>query len=334
MDCRYKKEWTEQLYNGNKNILYIDIPFCQKICEFCIFNSAVVKSEDVIQKYVDEVLIPGLEECSATLGDVVPEEVFFGGGTPSLLTIEQLEEICKRVPHFQKIKVKAFEAHPESMSIDKLRRLIHLGFNYFTFGVQTLDLDILKKINRASCDIDKLKQIVSMIKTAGGIVSLDLIAYLREWDINEITYTISDLNIITKEIKPDIVVIHSNYKKYKPTLPELKAVNDAVRNVVQYTEYYVRDESVFDSVTNLIMLGAYSYNIYRGNFNIIKRLKNYNCSGPGQLDSTQNVYAVGGIKERKIYSYIGGYKQWYQFFDPKTKEMCMEEVPFNTYFQP
>lgn len=334
MDNFNKKEWAEQLHNGNKNIIYIDIPFCEKICEFCIFNSVVTKDEETIQNYVDEVLIPGLEECSAIFCDVVPEEVFFGGGTPSLLTIDQVEGICKKIPNFNKIKVKAFESHPESMSIDKLKRLIQLGFNYFTFGVQTLDESVLKIINRVSCDIDKLKHIVSIIQTAGGIVSLDLIAYLREWDVNDITYTISDLSIITKKIKPDIVVIHSNYKKYRPTLPELKAVNGAVHSIIQHTEYYVRDESLFDSSSNLIMLGAYSYNIYRGNFDKIKQLKCYNCSGPGQLDSTQNVYAIGGIKERKIYSYIGGQKQWYQFFDNNAKEMYMKEVEYNTFIQP
>lgn len=334
MNYVYQKEWTKNLNNGNKNIIYIDIPFCKKICQFCIFNSVVCKSSGEISTYVEEILIPELEKSKKIFGNIIPEEVFFGGGTPSLLSIKQLEKIFENIPNFERIKVKAFEAHPESMSIEKVEYLIKKGFNYYTLGIQTLDPFVLKKINRVSVDIDKLKRIVKKIQNANGIVSLDLIAFLRKWDESDISYTISDLNILTNEIKPDIIVIHSNYKKYHPDLCVLKAVNDAVYTSIQHSEYYVKDKTIFKPETDLLQLGAYAYNIYRGDFEKIAKLKNYNCSGPGQLDPAQNVYAVGGIERRKIYSYIGGYKQWYQYFDDKNKTMCIEEVPYNTFLDP
>ena len=327
----YLNQWHSYLDKKN-NIVYIDIPFCASICSFCIFNPTYYKTPQQLELYINQAVLSDLKICTQIFKDYIPSEIFFGGGTPSLLSKEQILKICSHIPHFKEIKVKAFEAHPNSMSLEKLDLLLNLGFNYFTFGIQTFDEQILKLINRKSVDISKLKQIVQKIKSHNAIVSIDLIAYLKEWDNNEIKYTINDLKILTQFIKPNIIVIHSNYKKYKPTLKELKTINYAVLHTIMTSEYYTKNIDIFNEHTDLIEYGPYSYNIYSGSFDQIKMLKNYDCSGPGNLNNNQNVFAIGGIPTRKIYSYIGGHKQWYQYYDNGVK--YIEETPYNTFIEP
>ena len=146
--------------------IYIHIPFCEKKCAYCDFVSFDNKASE-IDKYVDAL-------CNEikSAGIKVAETVFIGGGTPSLLTNDQLSEIFKNLPEADEITI---EANPNSITIEKLQHWRTLGINRISIGVQSFDDTVLRTLGR----IHTSEQAVSAVKLAYKCgfrnISIDLI---------------------------------------------------------------------------------------------------------------------------------------------------------------
>jgi len=111
--------------------LYLHIPFCRHRCAYCDFNT-FAGQEDSIPAYVDAL-------CSELrfIGNNAPEKltlytVFFGGGTPSLLSPRQFESILKTISdRFDLLDLETtIEANPGTVSLSDLRDLRSLGINH------------------------------------------------------------------------------------------------------------------------------------------------------------------------------------------------------------
>jgi len=131
--------------------IYLHVPFCVKKCYFCSFNTAPM-GDDAMRAYlralhreIDLVGAVGWARQPAV------ETIFFGGGTPSLLTGDALAEILERLRQTFVVDPDAeitVESNPESLDAEKLARYRHAGVNRISLGVQTLDDDILPAIGR------------------------------------------------------------------------------------------------------------------------------------------------------------------------------------------
>lgn len=129
--------------------LYLHIPFCRKACYYCDFHfSTVLKTEDQFVKALT---------CEAEIrkdyltGNSI-NTIYFGGGTPSILKSGNLENIFNSIFKNYKIHSHAeitMEANPENLNKAKLKRLISLGINRLSIGMQSLNDGILKMINRS-----------------------------------------------------------------------------------------------------------------------------------------------------------------------------------------
>ncbi|MDR2836638.1 MAG: radical SAM family heme chaperone HemW [Bacteroidales bacterium] len=128
--------------------LYFHIPFCKKKCYYCDFYSS--NNISLVNEFIvcleKEILLK-----KNFLSDKIISTIYFGGGTPSLLTINQLEKILNFT--FKNFKFSAFveisiEVNPENASLDYLKELNNLKFNRISIGVQSLDDNILKFLNR------------------------------------------------------------------------------------------------------------------------------------------------------------------------------------------
>ena len=121
--------------------LYIHIPFCSAICNYCNFNRGLY--DDALKtRYVDALRAEILRESQGAAADTI----FFGGGTPSLLTGDALAEILERLRQTFVVDPDAeitVESNPESLDAEKLARYRHAGVNRISLGVQTLEDDIL-----------------------------------------------------------------------------------------------------------------------------------------------------------------------------------------------
>src|SRR5665647_1007512 len=128
--------------------LYIHIPFCNEKCHYCDFYSG--NQLYLIEEYVDAVV----QEIALREGYLVDKEIntiYFGGGTPSLLTPNQILKIIEAIKSRFVVKSDAeitLECNPENISSNYMIQLESVEINRISLGVQFLDDLILKKFNR------------------------------------------------------------------------------------------------------------------------------------------------------------------------------------------
>jgi len=165
--------------------LYVHIPFCERKCAYCDFYSLenMTLKERFLRALETEIaLAPGGDGPSATL--------YFGGGTPSLLTPGELERIMRALARRFPLESGAevtLEANPGTVSEEKLRAFRELGVNRLSIGVQSLAEEDLRFLGRIH-DAREAAASVAMARRAGfGNVSIDLIYSLpgqtiASWD--------------------------------------------------------------------------------------------------------------------------------------------------------
>lgn len=129
--------------------IYIHIPFCMAKCAYCDFLSFPGKT-DYFDKYV-KALCGEIKSCAKELSDYNAATIFFGGGTPTVLSAEALNKILSAVRtnyNVDKNSEITVEANPETVDLGKLSALRQGGFNRISFGVQAWQNRLLKKIGR------------------------------------------------------------------------------------------------------------------------------------------------------------------------------------------
>src|SRR5687768_12495803 len=156
---------------------YIHIPFCRSRCSYCDFATGIYQTESAsayVRAVIDE--ISRSKNAGAHL-----DTVHFGGGTPSLLTPAQLDQILS-VLHRQFIIASdseiTVEINPGTVDRDQLRSLRDLGVNRPSFGAQTFDDAELAKLGRSQSSADTLKTFDELRAAGFENVSFDLIAGL------------------------------------------------------------------------------------------------------------------------------------------------------------
>jgi oxygen-independent coproporphyrinogen III oxidase len=162
--------------------LYFHIPFCTHRCAYCDFNT-YAGQEDSIPAYVEalqkEIQLVG----RSTLKNLQVHTIFFGGGTPSLLTAKQLEFILKSIHSSFTLAPDleiSLEANPGTCSVEFLYDIRVLGFNRISFGVQSAnpsELHLLERIH----DYGDVVNAVKWSRQAGfKNLNIDLIYGLPE----------------------------------------------------------------------------------------------------------------------------------------------------------
>lgn len=133
----------------NRLSLYLHIPFCVKKCHYCDFLSAPCK-EETRQEYV-EALCTEIVQRAKLYKEKKVDTIFFGGGTPSLLSAEQMEIIMKTVRlEFQVLPEAeiSMEVNPGTVSLEKLKAYKECGINRLSIGLQSANNEELKVLGR------------------------------------------------------------------------------------------------------------------------------------------------------------------------------------------
>jgi len=125
--------------------LYIHVPFCAHKCEYCAFFSETPNGE-LVNRYVAALI----RELELVAPELQPETVFFGGGTPSILTLRQWEQVGEAMRGLNLLGAAEWtvECNPATVSADKARLLRDLGVNRISMGVQSLDERLLDRLGR------------------------------------------------------------------------------------------------------------------------------------------------------------------------------------------
>ncbi|WP_418508550.1 radical SAM family heme chaperone HemW [Corallibacter sp.] len=129
--------------------IYIHIPFCKQACHYCDFHfsTSLKKKETLIQALITE-----LELRKKAYDDVIVSTIYFGGGTPSLLSDEEIQAIIKAV--YKNFEVAenpeiTLEANPDDLTDAKIKELAASPINRLSIGIQSFFEDDLKAMNRA-----------------------------------------------------------------------------------------------------------------------------------------------------------------------------------------
>ena len=150
--------------------LYIHIPFCEKICDYCDFTKL---------QYFRKFAIPYLEALEKELKSYSIKDlktIYVGGGTPTALEDDLFLQLLKIIePYSKGIQEYTFEANPESLTISKIRMLKDYGVNRISLGVQTTNDKILKMVNRHH-SFKQVKTAIKNLKEVGiNNINVDLI---------------------------------------------------------------------------------------------------------------------------------------------------------------
>lgn len=153
--------------------IYIHVPFCGKKCSYCDFYS-VAYSKAAAEDYADAVL-RNIQHYSDKERRV--DTVYFGGGTPSLLTTEQISTILSEISRCFSLDCDAevtLEANPNTITPQKLSDLRCAGINRLSLGVQSLENEELKFLGRTSSAERAVKAVMDANAAGFDNISCDL----------------------------------------------------------------------------------------------------------------------------------------------------------------
>ena len=177
--------------------LYVHIPFCKQKCMYCDFP-AYQNLQDYYETYVyalvQEIDLWVSEHPESKERSI--DTIYFGGGTPTELSIQQLQMIIDKIKSTFTIDENChmtIESNPGEVDLQYLTKLVKLGFNRISFGVQTFDNKALTMLHR-SHDGEKAIQAVYDAKEAGFTdINIDLIYGLPRQTLEDIQH---NLNIV------------------------------------------------------------------------------------------------------------------------------------------
>ena len=153
--------------------IYIHIPFCKQRCLYCAFYSSTLHSKQ--QEYCDALCREIIMRRNYIIGII--DTIYFGGGTPSTLTREQLQKILGTIKENYRLSPSAeitIEANPDDLTPEYLATLRSLSFNRLSMGIQSFDDAQLKAIGRRHT-AERARQAVKDARTAGfENISIDL----------------------------------------------------------------------------------------------------------------------------------------------------------------
>jgi len=166
--------------------LYFHIPFCTHRCAYCDFNT-YAHQEDMISAYVEalckEIEFVGNNNQGWQLPSLTVHTIFFGGGTPSLLSPPQFHSIFKSLRSAFALTSDceiSIEANPGTVTYDSLTQLFEIGINRISYGVQSANAFELKMLERTHTFFDVIEAVTFARKAGFDNINLDLIYGLPE----------------------------------------------------------------------------------------------------------------------------------------------------------
>jgi len=166
----------------NVRSVYIHIPFCNKICSYCDFCK-IFYNEEIVDKYLDEL---ELEINDSYQGEVL-DTIYIGGGTPSSLSIKQLNKLFNIVSKFNiSNDVEITIECNFDITYEKLNLFKKVGINRISFGLESINKKVLKVLDR---EVDK-KKVIDIINYCNEIglnnINVDLMYAVKDEKISDL----------------------------------------------------------------------------------------------------------------------------------------------------
>lgn len=281
--------------------LYIGIPFCPTTCLYCSFTSfPIVKWEKRMDLY-KEALFKEMEYVVEQMKDRPLSTIYFGGGTPTSLNPQDLDEILTKVeelfPVEQAVEFTVESGRPDSITREKLQVLRNHGISRISINPQTMKQATLDLIGRRHTVEDVKEKFLLARELGFDNINMDLIVGLPEETIDDVRQTMEEI----KALRPDSVTVHSLAIKraarlniYKERYGNLKIVN--TQEMIDLTAQYAEE------------MGLKPYYLYRQK-NMAGNFENVGYAVPGKeclyniliMEEKQTIAACGAGTTTKVY---------------------------------
>ena len=222
---------------NNIHSLYIHIPFCNKICDYCDFTKL---------QYFRNFAVKYLKALKAELDSYQIEDlktIYVGGGTPTALEDDLFLELLQIIdPYVAGVEEYTFEANPESLSLNKIKMLREHGVNRISLGVQTTNDEILKMVNR-NHSFKQVQEAVNNLKNVGiNNINVDLILglphtsekILKEDLTNILNLDVEHISCYGLSVNPHTVLFNKGFQEPK---------SDVLRDFYDIVEQTLKNEN-------------------------------------------------------------------------------------------
>lgn len=273
--------------------IYIHIPFCKQKCHYCnFFSVASLKNKDqFIEALIKEI---GLQK-DYLKGEEV-NTIYFGGGTPSVLSIDELKKIYDELLKYHKVSGDVeitLEANPDDLTKSKIKEISKSFINRFSIGVQSFFDDDLKYLNRVHSSSEAIFSIKSAQDAGFYNMTIDLIygipgLTMEKWQQNLDSFfdiDIPHLSAYSLTVEPKTALDLLIKKKKLPNVDEKKSIQH-FEELIKQTEardfihyeisnfskegYYSKHNSLYWLGGNYLGLGpsAHSFNRVSRQWNV------------------------------------------------------------------
>ena len=194
--------------------IYFHFPFCRQACHYCNFHfSTKLNYQDKVLQAFEKEIDLRVNEFPAEL-----ESIYFGGGSPSLLSPKSVENlinvIVKKYKSLENIEI-TIEVNPDDVTFDYLKALLSAGINRLSIGIQSFSDTELKKLNRIHNADQGIKTLYWTSQLFNNF-SLDLIygipsSNLSSWKNNlnqALTFEVPHLSCYALTVEPKTVLAH------------------------------------------------------------------------------------------------------------------------------
>ena len=311
--------------NWNEYSLYISIPFCPSRCHYCSFVSQSISSKralDLIPQYV-VLLCEEIKRCGEIMKEagLTLSTVYFGGGTPTTLTAEQLDMVCTAVDEnfpMELCKEYTVEAgRPDTITREKLEVLKKHKVGRISINPQTMNDAVLKGVGRKHTAQDVIDAYVLAREVGFDCINMDLIAGLPGDTVESFEHTIEKIIALA----PENVTVHTlSIKRSADYGEDTATARENALNVGAMVEYAQR---------RLLEEGWDPYYLYKQR-NTLGNLENVGYTKPGHesryniyiMDETHTIAACGGGGMTKlinrssgVLSRVPNYKYPFEYVD-------------------
>ena len=216
--------WLRDLPAGAPLSLYLHVPFCDSLCWFCGCNTTVVNRPEPVARYV-ELLLQEIDMVARAIGERREvSQIHLGGGSPTILTAEQVSRVFARLRHHFDVRSDAeiaVEIDPRGLSEDTIAAFAENGLTRASIGVQDVNPKVQDAINRIQSHETTTRCVELLRKHGVHKLNLDLMYGLPYQGIDDLRETVRQ----NLELSPDRVAVFGYahvpwMKKHQKLIPE------------------------------------------------------------------------------------------------------------------
>ena len=231
----------------NLSRVYLHYPFCTKLCHYCNFAAGVSTTDNFTNQYYTALLKEITHyKTKFDFSQITSRSLYFGGGTPSLISLDQLENIFSHFTLTPETEV-TLEINPETVTYEKAKIWYQLGINRVSLGWQTMNADTLKSLGRTSTPQNNIKAFEILRNVGFDNISVDRILSIHN-DTDKEFFDAIELykpdHISTYQLSIEdktVLSLWTKQKKYLPLLDEeaiqIESITDDLLENLGFSRY-------------------------------------------------------------------------------------------------